>query len=127
MFLDTSNKARRLLCLRLVQHVRPEELKRSLKDVKVMLADLPRGFRLLVDLSRLESMHSACTPEVARMMELFDKKGLSMVVRVISDSHKDNQLKALALFHYQGLFYYRHKPRVKMCRSMAVAAKLLSL
>jgi len=121
MFLATSNKAKRLLHLSYIQHIKPEELKRGLEDMKTLLVDLPRGFRLLVDLGRLESTDPACTPEIGRIMELLDRSGVGMVVRVIPDSNKDIGLNILSLFHYP------HHPQVVTCKNMAEAIKKLSL
>jgi hypothetical protein len=121
MFLATSNKAKRLLCLSYIQHIQPEELGRGLEDVKTLLADLPPDFRLLADFSRLESMDPACTTELGRMMDLIDQSGMSMLVRVIPDSNKDIGLNILSLFHYQ------HHPQTVTCKNMAEAAEKLSL
>ena len=121
MFLATSNKAKRLLHLSYIQHIKPEELKRGREDIKTLLADLPPGFRLLVDLDRLESTDPACTTEIGRIMELLDRGGVGMVVRVIPDSNKDIGLNILSLFHY------RHHPQTVTCKNMAEAVKKLSL
>lgn len=121
MFLATSNKAKRLLHLGYIQHIKPEELKRGLEDIKMLLADLPPGFRLLADFGRLESMDPACTTEIGRIMELLDRSGVGMVVRIVPDSNKDIGLNILSLFHYQ------HHPQTVTCKNMAEAAEKLSL
>jgi hypothetical protein len=121
MFLATSNKARRLLCLSYSQRVRTEELKRGREDVKMLLADLPPGFRLLVDLSQLETMDLDCMEEIGRTMELFDRGGVGMIVRVIPDPSRDIGFNILTLFHYP------HHPQVVNCKTMTEAAGLLSL
>jgi len=118
MFLVTSNKAKRLLHLSYIQHIKPEELKRGREDIKTLLADLPPGFLVLADFGRLESMDPACTTEI---MELIDQSGVGMMVRVIPDPNKDIGLNILTLFHY------RHQPQVVTCKNMAEAAKKLSL
>jgi len=121
MFLATSSKAKRLLHLSYIDRVRPEEIKRGSEDLATLLADLPPGFRLLADFSRLESMDLACTTEIGRMMELIDQKGVSLVVRVIPDSSKDIGMDILALFHY------RHHPPMASCETIVDAGKQLSL
>jgi hypothetical protein len=121
MFLATSNKARRLLCMSYYQRVRVEELKRGREDVKALLADLPPGFRLLVDLSQLETMDTDCMKEIGRTMEWIDKGGVEMVVRVMPDPGKDIGFNILAIFHYP-----RH-PRIVTCKTMTEAAGLLGL
>jgi anti-anti-sigma regulatory factor len=121
MFLATSNQSKRLLCLSYNQRVRAEELKRGREDVKMLLANLPPGFRLLVDLSQLETMDLDCMKEIGRAMELFDRSGVGMVVRVIPNPDKDNGLNILTIFHYP------HHPQVVTCQTMTEAAGLLGL
>lgn len=121
MFLATSNKARQLLCLSYIQQVRSEELKRGREDVQMLLADLPPGFRLLVDLSQLETMDLDCMKEIGRTMELFDRSGVGMIVRVIPVPSKDIGLNILTLFHYP------HHPHIVTCKTMTKAAELLAL
>jgi hypothetical protein len=121
MFLATSNKTKRLLCMSYIQRVRPEELERGREDVKILLADLAPGFRLLVDLSRLETMGLECMKEIGRTMERLDQGGVGMVVRVIPDPNKDIGFNILTAFHYP------HHPQVVTCKTMTEAAGLLGL
>jgi hypothetical protein len=121
MFLATSNKAKRLLCLNYSHQVRPEELAREVENVQALAAELPPGFRLLVDLSRLESMHPDSMNVIGHMMELFDRSGVGMIVRVIPDPSKDIGLNISSIFHYA------HRPQVVICKTMAEAAVALAL
>ena len=121
MFLVTSNKPRQLLYLSYLQRVKPEELRRGIEDVKVLMTDLTPGFRLLADFGRLESMDLACTSEIGRLMELIDQRGVGQLVRVIPDPSKDIGLDILSIFHY------RHHPQVVTCKNLAEAFKKLSL
>jgi hypothetical protein len=121
MFLVTTNKPKRLLHLSFIQHVGVEEIQRGRKDVVALLADLPAGFHVLADLGRLESMDMACAKEFGKVMELCDQHGVDLVVRMIPDPTKDIGLNILSIFHYP------HKPRTVTCKTMAEAAKLLSL
>src|SRR5438128_1585926 len=99
MFLATSNKAQRLLHLIYVGTVSAEELQRGSEEVKMLLADLTPGFRLLADFSRLESMSLDCITPIGQVMELLDHHGLGMVARVIPDPAKDIGLSILSIFH----------------------------
>ena len=121
MFLGTSNKAKGLLHLSYIGHVSVAELQRGHNDVVALLADLPAGFAMLVDLGRLESMDIACVEELGKIMDLLDQHGLKRVVRVVPDPAKDIGLNILARFHYH------HNPRITNCETMVEAAKLLSL
>jgi anti-anti-sigma regulatory factor len=121
MFLAASNKSKRLLYLSYIQHVRAEDLKRGREDVAALLADLPPDFRLLTDLSQLESMDVTCAAEIGKVMELCDRKGVGLVVRVVPDPTKDIGLNILSGFHYQ------HRLPSVTCANMEEAAKLLFL
>jgi hypothetical protein len=121
MFLATVNKTQRLLSLAYIGRVRAEELRQALVESGALLDELPRGFRVLADLDRLESMEPACAAELGKMMELCDARGVGMVVRVISNPQKDIGLNILAFFHY------RNQLSVVTCESMEEAAKALGI
>jgi hypothetical protein len=121
MFLVTTNKSKRLLQLSFIGHVTLEELQRGGKDIPELLADWPSGWRLLGDLERLQFMDEDCVAELGRNMEILDRHGVELVVRVIPDSTKDIGFNILAIFHYQ------NRPRVVTCSNMVEAAKALSL
>jgi len=104
-----------------IAHVDSADLQRGYDDVMALLADLPAGFAMLVDLDRLESMDIACVEELGKMMELLDRRGLEQVVRVIPDPAKDIGFNILSRFHYH------HNLRTTNCQTMTEAAKLLSL
>jgi hypothetical protein len=121
MFLAASNKPRQLLCVSYIDVVTPEQLARGRADVLALLAELPPGFRLLVNLSQLKSMDVECLTELGAMMEQFDRAGVGLVVRVIPDESKDIGLNILTVFHYP------HHPQVVTCLSMTEAARVLEL
>jgi hypothetical protein len=121
MFLATINKPKALLHTSYIGKVRAEELAHSREELVTLLADLAPGFRLLTDLGRLQSMSESCAAEIAKMMELCDQKGVSLVVRVIPDRRKDIGMNILSQFHYP------HHPNTVTCKTMVEAAKLLSL
>jgi len=121
MFLAASNKVKKLLHLSYIAHVGAADLRHGHDDVVALLADLPAGFKLLVDLGRLDSMDTACVDELGRMMDLFDQHGLKQVVRVVPDPVKDIGFNILARFHYH------HNPQITNCKTMVEAEKLLKL
>jgi hypothetical protein len=121
MFLATTNKSKRLLYLGYIQQVRIKDLQRGLEEMPALLADLPPGFHLLVDLGRLESMEPACTTQIGKVMELCDQHGVGLVIRVIPNPAKDIGFNMLSIFHYP------HRPRTFTCKTMSEAAKLLSI
>jgi hypothetical protein len=121
MFLVTMNKSKRLLHLSYIHHVDVEDLQRGHEDMVALLADLPAGLQMLVDLSQMESMDLACADELGKMMESLGQHGVELVVRVIPDPRKDIGFNILSRFHYQ------HPPRTVTCKTMAEAVRLLSI
>jgi hypothetical protein len=114
------DKAKNLLKISYAQQVGPEDTKRVEELIPALASDLQPGFRLLTDLSSLESMELACVPYIKRMMDLCNKKGVETVVRVIPDPQKDIGLKILSLFHY------RRRVRIVTCETLAEAMKALA-
>jgi hypothetical protein len=103
--------------------VRRSDVERSRDDLNGLVAELRPDFRLLVDLTNLESMNLDCTEAIGEFMELMDRSGVSMVVRVIPDPKKDIGMNILMVFHYH------KRPRVLAvnCRTLKEAAKALAL
>ncbi len=114
------DKSKNLLKIRNAQRVGSDDTKRVEEKLPTLLADARPGFRLLTDLSSLESMDVACVPYIKRMMDLCNKKGVEMVVRVIPDPHKDIGLNILLLFHY------RRRVRIVTCKTLEEAMKVLA-
>jgi hypothetical protein len=120
MFQIEADKAKNLLKISYSQHVGPEDTEGVEAKVPSLVAGLRTGFRLLTDLSGLESMDLTCVPHIERVMDLCDKKGVEMVVRVIPDPHKDIGMNILSLFHY------RRRVRIVTCEGMAEAMEVLA-
>jgi hypothetical protein len=120
MFQAEVDKATNLLKVRYAQHIGPEDTKRAEEKIRALLTDLRPGFRLLTDLTALESMDLACVPFIKKMMDQCNKKGVETVVRVIPDPHKDIGLNILSLFHY------RRRVRIVTCETRAEAMKILA-
>lgn len=121
MFLATVSKPKQLLCLSFIDRVSVEQLETGREDVKALLAELGAGFRLLADLSRLESMDTDCATEIGKVMELCGQKGVGLVIRIVPDPDKDIGLNILSLFHYQ------RRPRIMTCTSFDEAEDALQL
>ena len=82
------------------QHVDSIEMKSCLEKVKNMLADINPGFRLLTDLTSLESMDADCSTDIGEMMSLCDAKGISAVLTVVPHPKKDIGFALMEPFHY---------------------------
>ena len=119
MFQVEVDKARNLLKISYAQHVGPEDTQRVQEKIPTLLPDLRPGYRLLTDLRGLDSMDLTCVPYIKRMMDLCNKQGIEMVVRVIPDPQKDIGLNILSLFHY------RRRVRIVTCETLAEAMQAL--
>ena len=109
-----------LLAITFSGHVTREEAARYEGDITKEIATVQPGFPLLSDLSRLDSMDPECLPFISKVMDLLNEKGVSLVVRVIPDPHKDIGLNILSLFHY------RHGMRIVTCSTLEEAREVLS-
>jgi hypothetical protein len=121
MFLATVSKPKQLLYLSFIGRVSVEQLQHGHEDIVLLLADLGSGFRVLADLSRLDSMDINCATEIGKFMELCEQQGVRLVIRIIPDPSKDIGLNILSLFHY------RRRPRIMTCNSLAEAEDALQL
>lgn len=120
MFEAEVDRAKNLLRVSYAQRVGPEDTKRAEEQLPDLLAGLPRGFRLLTDLSGLDSMDLACVPHLKHLMDLCNENGVGLVVRVIPDPQKDIGLNIMSLFHYgRGV-------RIVTCETLAEAMSILA-
>jgi anti-anti-sigma regulatory factor len=86
----------------------------------IQLPNLTKGFKILTDLSGLNSMDALCVSELKRMMDLCRKSGVGTVARVIPDPAKDIGFNILSLFHY------RDKVHVLTFQTLAEAEQALA-
>ena len=108
-----------LLAIRYSGHVGPHETEEGLEQIRSGLAKLQFGFRLLADLTELESMDVACAPFIEKAMDMCNEKGASMVVRVIPDPHRDIGMQIMSYFHYSG------DVQIVTCQTLAEAEEVL--
>lgn len=100
MFHAEVDMSKRLMTMSFAQHVGSEEMKSCLGKVRSMLVDIQPGFRLLTDLSSLESMAASCATDLGEMMNLCNEKGISAAMRVVPDPRKDIGFTLMSQFHY---------------------------
>ena len=91
---------RNLLAIGFSGQVGAGEMRRRLGELQAEIGSMPRGFRLLVDLTDLKSMSTTCAPYIDQVMDLCNKKGVTKVVRIVPDSKKDIGLGIMSHFHY---------------------------
>lgn len=100
MFVTETDAARNFLLVRYSGHVASDEAQRCLAEMPGLLAALASQFRLLVDLTELQSMDVACAPYLEKIMDLCNARDVSTVVRVIPDPKRDIGLQIMSYFHY---------------------------
>jgi len=120
MFTIEFDQPRNLLVIRYSDHVGPDETERALKEIRLALDYVERGFRLLADLTELRSMDIACAPHIESAMEMCNGRGVSEVVRIIPDPRLDIGMQIMSHFHYGG------DVRIVTCESADEAMKLLA-
>jgi len=114
-----ADPAQNLLVIRYSGLVGAEETEKGLEQIRNGLAKLQSAFRLLGDLTELESMDVACAPFIEKAMDMCNEKGASMVVRVIPDPYRDIGLQIMSIFHYRG------DTRIFACETLAQAEEIL--
>src|SRR5215471_4164211 len=119
MFRVDVDPAKKLLTMTFAGNVGPEELEKANAKLPSLLEQLSPGFRLLSDLSQLESMDPACLTPIKSSMDLLNQRGVSLVVRIIPDPRQDIGLSILSLFHY------RRGIRIVTCDTMEEATAAL--
>src|ERR1022692_4015899 len=100
MIIVEAEPERKLLTVTYCGHVVPEEFEPALGKIGEGLAQLEPGFRLLTDLSGLESMPASCAPYIDKAMDLIDCAGVAEVVRIVPDPRKDIGFQVMSYFHY---------------------------
>jgi anti-anti-sigma regulatory factor len=97
-----------------------DETRLCAEDVRLALAILQPGFRLMVDLTELQFMDVACSPLIANIMEICDGAGVAEVIRIIPDPTRDIGLQIMSFFHYG------NDVRILTCANAAEAMELLA-
>ena len=99
--------------------VTPDETRLCADEVRLALTILKPGFRLVVDLTELESMDVSCSPLIANIMEICNAAGVAEVIRIIPDPTRDIGLQILSFFHYGNDVY------IRTCATVAEAVEIL--
>jgi hypothetical protein len=120
MFQVEADKANNVLKMAFSQHVTLDETHRWREKLIGLLGDVQPGFKLLNDLSGLESMDPECSADIEFGMDLCNKAGISKVVRVIPDPRKDIGFSIMSRFHY------RRGIRIVTCETLEEALKALA-
>lgn len=81
-------------------NVTPAEVHRCAQEIRVALTKVQPGFRLLVDLTDLQSMDRGCSALIGSIMEMCNAGGVAEVIRIIPDPRRDIGLQIMSFFHY---------------------------
>ena len=100
MFVVETDTTGQLLVLSIAGPVTADESRETVAHVREKLAAMSPGFVCLVDFRWLESMATGSVPFIAEIMDALAAKGVSAVVRVMPDRHRDIGLNILSPFHY---------------------------
>ena len=120
MFYAEADKQRQLLTTTFRGHVTAEELNAGLENVKRLInEELQPGFRILGDLSGLETMELSCAPYIRQIMDAANERGVEEVVRVISNPRQDIGFNVMSRFHYD--------PKVRLATYETLEEALQSL
>ena len=69
-------------------------------DLPKVLPNHGHGFKLLVDLSLVESIDPKIKRSIKKAMDLFNAHGVTKIIRVIPRLDQDIGLNIMSLFHY---------------------------
>jgi anti-anti-sigma regulatory factor len=120
MFSIDTDPTKNLLTIEFSGHCDVPQARRHLENLKSAASQLQPGFRLLTDLSALDLMDNDCAPYLRQAMDICNAHGVSLVIRVIPDPHKDIGLNILSIFHY------RRGVRIVTFQTMEEAQALLN-
>jgi hypothetical protein len=118
MFTVKLDQSRNALTISYGGQVTPDETRLCAEEVRLALAILEPGFRLIVDLTELQSMAVACSPVLANIMEICNAAGVAEVVRIIPDPTRDIGLQIMSFFHYSS------DVSIRTCASFAEASEM---
>src|SRR3984957_7913984 len=120
MFSIETSESERLLKLSWLGHVDLDEMRRCAEEIRVKTSMMQPGFRVLVDMTALESMDYAGSPYIGSIMDLCVAKQVEHVVRVIPNPRKDIGMNIMSYLRYGS------KVRGAICENLADALRELA-
>jgi hypothetical protein len=100
MFSVEADDLNRLIKISWSENVSADEMRECAEQLRALTGEMRPGFRLLSDLTGLESMDPTGASYIGAIMDLFAAKEVRLIVRVIPDPRKDIGLNILSYFHY---------------------------
>jgi anti-anti-sigma regulatory factor len=120
MFSIEASDAERLIKISWLGQVDLDEMRRCAEEIGVTSSKMRPGFRVLVDMTDLESMDYAGAPYIGSIMDLCVSKQVEHVVRVIPNPHKDIGMNIMSYLRYGS------KVKVTICENLADAMEQLA-
>jgi anti-anti-sigma regulatory factor len=120
MFSIEASDAERLIKISWLGQVDLDEMRRCAEEIGVTSSKMRPGFRVLVDMTDLESMDYAGAPYIGSIMDLCVSKQVEHVVRVIPNPHKDIGMNIMSYLRYGS------KVRVTICENLADAMERIA-
>jgi hypothetical protein len=115
-----ADPSQELMVVRYGGHVTEPEAVRGVAEAAAVLAQLAKGFRVLVDMTELQRMDLGCAPHIEKVMDLCQAGGVTDVVRVIPDPRRDIGMQIMSRFHYDS------GVRIVTCETLEQAREILS-
>jgi hypothetical protein len=72
----------------------------ALLELERGLANVERGFKVLVDFTAVETLEPEVKGEIVKAMDFLDSKGIEEIVRVLPDPEPELGFNRLSAFHY---------------------------
>ncbi len=116
----TTDRKRNLLTICYRGAISPAAVVTCLEAVRSELQHLQSEFKLLVDLTDLQSMDLGCATSIGEIMDVCNAYGVAIIVRIIPEPSRDIGLQIMSLFHY------RNNVQTITCSSAAEANKVLA-
>jgi hypothetical protein len=120
MFSIEASDAERLITITWFGQVDSDEMRRCAEEIDVRASKMRPWFRVLVDMTNLESMDYAGAPSIGSIMDLCVTKQVEHVVRVIPNPHKDIGLNIMSHLRYGS------NVRITICENLADAMRQLA-
>ena len=89
-----------MVVIEFVGKIDVQQAKQSYLDIQKVTPKDGKGFKILTDLSRVESADLEIAPVIKKSMDFFDSQGVTEIIRVIPDPAQDIGFNILSLFHY---------------------------
>jgi anti-anti-sigma regulatory factor len=120
MFKVTFDQPRNCLTIAYSGHVDADETRRCAEEIRLGVAKIKPGFRLLVDMTDLQAMEVSCAPHIRNLMDMCNQNGVAKVIRIIPNPKLDIGFQIMSYFHYGGDVH------IVTCESLDEAMNLLA-